>query len=986
MTKHFLCSLAAVFFLLNLNACRSWDSSGSREPAQVRATKASDLERMSSAQLVDELISQAKLLKQTLPTLGNFRGQMLTHFIDAAQRRKARYPQDYQGNVLGLFNTMKRISLSDSIQDLMSVDSAETAAIAQFMVVIADRAALVAKVDTERQRVLDTAADISFLRFFMNRAVDNLNIYVSSLPGGQTRIELAKIYKDLSKLKGNIQYLSKAMKDANDRKDPKIFSVQLNFILRASVWPTLRKVYIPLAGSNDIDGMAQDLEMAESIRLGLDSIYFLVDALAKAPPLKVSSLNVTDIDSQFSARKPAQESEDEVVEAAPAKLPAMKYNNLVLIGNVPGQYVGKDKNSYSLAVVEIKDRVIVSIKALTEAEVAAASKPVAGKQIIVLKNGANYDVMYPGFIDLHNHTKQNNLPVWGQAKGQFENRFEWRGWGDYTKSVSQNMNPWIGYGKPIECAAFRWSELKTMIIGTTYLQGPSNCVENFGIQRVEDGKAFISQKASVQAPTDLIYPNEMQFVWTTLRADIQRGMSYEQALAAAVNKYCPSLQGISASTVNEASGLKILKDKDILTANCPEPLPKGMIRYVYWIHPTVAGKKNYLKDPKHSAVIAHLAEGRRTDSYNMREMELIQMLGLDMPHLNFVHGVGISPNFLPRLASKQIGLVWSPFSNLLLYAETLDILSAHRAGVLISIGSDWLPTGSKGVLEEVKLAAQYIDKDAKLKAVFNDEYLFRMMTENPAKMINHWENIKDASGRIIEAGVGQIAVGSMGSIIVASLQDPNPFTNIVRKTDSENINLVVVDGNVVYGNESLVKQAGISRYEVISEEYAGIERSISKSMVPAPSADSGKAIKVEQLIKLGQVAASLRPPVSGACKFTEKKVFVTPDTVTYVPELSDFRKQSGIDMDKFSDISKLIAVSALTQSKNVMDAGGDPRFALTYFPPLYSCNDAAHTARIRGMVSGQSTDEWTSNVSARSSLRSQQKLGTIPKKLGEAYK
>ena len=105
-------------------------------------------------------------------------------------------------------------------------------------------------------------------------------------------------------------------------------------------------------------------------------------------------------------------------------------------------------------------------------------------------------------------------------------------------------------------------------------------------------------------------------------------------------------------------------------------------------------------------------------------MELIQILGLDLPNMNFVHGVGITPNFLSRLASRNIGLIWSPFSNLLLYAETMDIMAAHKAGVKIALGSDWLPTGSKGVLEEVKLAAQYVDKDPQLKAVFNDEYLF----------------------------------------------------------------------------------------------------------------------------------------------------------------------------------------------------------------------------------------------------------------------
>jgi hypothetical protein len=274
-----------------------------------------------------------------------------------------------------------------------------------------------------------------------------------------------------------------------------------------------------------------------------------------------------------------------------------------------------------------------------------------------------------------------------------------------------------------------------------------------------------------------------------------------------------------------------------------------------------------------------------------------------------------------------------------------------------------------------------------LKAIFDDEYLFKMMTENPAKMINHWENKKSADGKIVEAGVGQITVGSMGSVFVASLQDANPYTNVVRKTNSENVNLVVIDGNIVYGNENYVKQAGLSNYEVLSEEFVGIEKSFSRSSVPTPPEDTGKEMKTQHLAKLGAFALSLRPPTNGLCRFTSRKVFVNAETIQFIPELAKFNKTSGMNLDRFADIEKLLAVSALSQSKNLTDPKeGDPRFALTYFPPLYSCNDPAHTTRIQGMVKASGSDEWSANVAARPALRLQQKLGKLPQSLGEAYK
>src|SRR5688500_8192671 len=36
------------------------------------------------------------------------------------------------------------------------------------------------------------------------------------------------------------------------------------------------------------------------------------------------------------------------------------------------------------------------------------------------------DTVFPGFMDLHNHIEFNALPLWTDAQGQFENRFEWR--------------------------------------------------------------------------------------------------------------------------------------------------------------------------------------------------------------------------------------------------------------------------------------------------------------------------------------------------------------------------------------------------------------------------------------------------------------------------------------------------------------------------------------------------------------------------------
>ena len=81
-----------------------------------------------------------------------------------------------------------------------------------------------------------------------------------------------------------------------------------------------------------------------------------------------------------------------------------------------------------------------------------------------------------------------------------------------------------------------------------------------------------------------------------------------------------------------------------------------------------------------------------------------------------VHGVGLEPEDFYEMAhapaaradgvgdGKGAKLVWSPLSNLLLYGKTAAVYDALAAGVLISLGTDWTPSGSPNLLTELKVA------------------------------------------------------------------------------------------------------------------------------------------------------------------------------------------------------------------------------------------------------------------------------------------
>lgn len=750
----------------------------------------------------------------------------------------------------------------------------------------------------------------------------------------------------------------------------------------------------------DIEGSSIAIDRASTIEANIEMIQILFEASKDRKPNNFTSFLSP---SERATRLPAEVGQV----AKPAKKkPVLAVPSLQVAGLIPGIYDSTKEtkeDQYFPGVIKIEKRIITGIKKITAAELSAMSQE-PGK-VLVLRDS----VLYPGLINLHNHTKQNVLPVWGEAKGQFENRFEWRAWGNYELAVSGNMNPWIGFSPVNECAAFRWSELSAMIWGTTYLQGPSTCVDNFAIQRVEDSAAFVSKKQSTQAPTDLILPNEMSFVYNELRPRILQlqdqkvAAAYEQALAEKINEFC-DLPQINATTVSNAEGLKILKDKKILTDACKKKaLPDQFIRYVYWVHPGIAGKKAYLQLPedKRTAVIAHLAEGRRTDPYNMKEFELIKLLGLDLPYLNFVHGVGISDADFEHLAKKKMGLIWSPYSNLLLYSETLHISAAYKAGVRIALGSDWVPTGSKSVLEEVKLAREFVrkplkerpesDRDADLDQIFTDKVLYQMLTENPARMLNRWENKPD------DAGIGQIAIGSMGTLIAVRKNDSNPYTNLVAKAFEQDIQAVIVDGQLTYGDTPILRDFGIKELQTLTDEIAdleGLPELLKSPDFPKPNPDASA----------DEMAAHLLKVIDSSNKFDWKKTnnlcgvsksFDSPKSVSAVVELQNFKDKTGLDLDQFDDIEQVLAVNLMTQNRNRTDPqDGKPQYAVQKFPSLYSCNNPDHQKRLKNFVragdaagAGNVKDEWSenSNQAKRKLMRETQKLGRVPASLNELY-
>ena len=342
-----------------------------------------------------------------------------------------------------------------------------------------------------------------------------------------------------------------------------------------------------------------------------------------------------------------------------------------------------------------------------------------------------------------------------------------------------------------------------------------------------------------------------------------------------------------------------------------------------------------------------------------------------------------------------MGIIWSPFSNLLLYNETLQIEKAIENGVLLALGSDWLPTGSKGPLEEMKVALEYITKKG-LEEVLKktpgadsaEEALFKMVTENPAKMINHWQNGADASkwqNGEDQGGVGTITKNAMATFVITTKIDKqDPYKNIVKHVWESDINLVVIDGKIQYGNEPYLRAAQLE-YDLISEnDEHGAGQLASDNLAPVLFHRTEKPTKDQMNDFLDELSEYITVKAEDgataktiSCEFKEAKGFVTQNSLPEDKDLLAFEKSSGLNLDRFRDIQRLISVSMITQSRNRNDPEkGDPDFAVKKFTPLYTCNDEYHSKRVKDFINFT----WIENSKNRL-----EKFSDKPEKMARDY-
>jgi 5-methylthioadenosine/S-adenosylhomocysteine deaminase len=451
-------------------------------------------------------------------------------------------------------------------------------------------------------------------------------------------------------------------------------------------------------------------------------------------------------------------------------------------------------------------------------------------------------LVFPGLINLHNHPTYDVLQLWPPPSSQvqvdlgrplgseaYANRYQWnlmRGNGSQeVRRLVENpmllLNSTIGLNLYPEVG--KYGEVEAMLGGQTATQGGplDPRVDNILIRNVDD-------------------------------------LNFGRAR---IGSWVPAIDGLVGTDLS-----------DLVTR-----IQSGLI----------------------DAWIVHMAEGvrdgqrRAGDSFSSRaEFFTLASKGLLTDETVIVHGNGLEPvDFVAMRAAPSIRLdtsgdglgaklVWSPLSNLLLYGQTTLVYHALKEGVVVSLGTDWTPSGSRNLLDELKIADIALrdprllgtDRDLipslsisgksanarETAEIALDKLLVEMVTSNPAKAIRWTQELGS-----IEAGkFADLLVITKPNHISAPNLPSSPYRNLIDATEKD-VRLVLVNGEPLAGDVALMNQLKPGNYEVISSSASCFQKAIDVTNPTVPLGNETFA-HMQQLLANGlRAMGGDNPPVGG---------------------------------------------------------------------------------------------------------------------------
>ena len=193
------------------------------------------------------------------------------------------------------------------------------------------------------------------------------------------------------------------------------------------------------------------------------------------------------------------------------------------------------------------------------------------------------------------------------------------------------------------------------------------------------------------------------------------------------------------------------------------------------------------------AYVPHVGEGRKASCAARAEVaRYLKRVQRRDRRYALVHGVATDRADYAVMREFDVTLVWSPRSNLALYGETVDLAGAVDSGVRIALSTDWSPSGSFNMREELKCARRVA---ATTGVALPADRLWRMSTVNGAYALG------------LEDRYGTIAPGLRADLILTAHAGEDPHNAVLNATDDDLL-AAWIDGQAILLSEALPESLG----------------------------------------------------------------------------------------------------------------------------------------------------------------------------------
>jgi cytosine/adenosine deaminase-related metal-dependent hydrolase len=266
----------------------------------------------------------------------------------------------------------------------------------------------------------------------------------------------------------------------------------------------------------------------------------------------------------------------------------------------------------------------------------------------------------------------------------------------------------------------------------------------------------------------------------------------------------------------------------------------------------------YLESGYYGSVLAHVAEG--VEGTTTAEIDHMFDIGLAGPGVGFIHATDATTGQLARMVVEGTTIVWSPRSNLDLYAWTTPVDVAQRLGVPVTVSMDWTWSGEANPARESSCAWDWYGSRG---FDISDQRVWEQITTDAARAVG------------LDGVLGTLAEDTLADIAVYAY-DEAPYRAVIR-SEATDVWLTVIDGDALYGKPELVEPLSSLIDWCETVDACGTERSIC---VQSSSSGEDSQTYAELESTLAQALDAVSMPSELAYAKELFPVFICEDTDT----------------------------------------------------------------------------------------------------------